>query len=1206
MLPLVLNPSRLRTGGDLHKAATADAGMEALGYLRRMHGMKRTGWMGWVALAVALMGWGEGVGQTDTEFWFVAPEVWAGHGDFPIVLRFSTLGEPATVTVEQPANPAFPTQTLNVAANGVATLDLTPWMGMVENKPVNTVLGFGLYITSTAEITAYYEVNHIDNPDLFTLKGSAALGTDFYTPFQTFLNNNYPTSTAGLDIVATENGTSVTVTPATALIGHPAGVPFTVTLDAGETYALRAASTAAGQHPAGTRITSSAPIAVTMSDDSIVGAPYGGSCFDLLGDQLIPVAVAGTEHIAVKGPGLNGPDKVFILATEDGTTVEVNGLVFATLNAGETYTHTLLADVAYYSTSAPVLVLHLTGVSCEVAGAVLPPLECTGSFEVGFVRSTGDEFALTLLVQAGAEGGFAFNGNPIWIPAGAFAPVAGSGGDWLYAQITATAFIPVLASSRVTNTLGRFHLGTINGLYSAYARYGYFSDFQSFTHETSVNDSDLCPGEFVTLTAEPVVGGTYDWTGPNGFFASGAEHEVGPLTPADAGEYIVTGMAGECPIEADTLVLVVNPGPPAPDLSFPDPWCAESEANLVASGPGDAWSWVGPDGPIPNTGPELTVSEPGTYGVAVAVAGCLSDYAEWTAAFSPAFEVALSDAPVAVCEGSDWAFEAPGLPEGAWSWSHPDGSTTAGAVLGVNGASPDAGGWYVLDGTTGGCAVVADSVLLQVDAPVDLAADVPATACTGDGALALEVDDADGGSWSADCACLSGSSFLPGLAGVGVHALVYVSDGACANTVETEVTVLATPDAGFGSPVVACLGQGEVALLPVEAGGAWWAECGACINAAGVFDTGVAGEGIWSVEYSIAGSCPSSSSGTFEVTPNASSAFTMPATACANGAPLALEAEVGGGDWFASCGDCLTSSGLFTPADAGPGAVSVTYAISGACGSSTTETVTVQGLPDASFEVGTAAGCAPLVVELNANFSGGVACSWQFDGPQGSATSAGTCGAGMHVFTEPGCYSIEHSVTDAFGCTGTSAASAAVCVSAPPSAGFTWSPSLPEWSDALFTLQAEAADVAWTWEFNGVVWGTESTLEVVPTDWAETPWNICLNTLDTAGCEATSCAQIKPGTGLDVWAPNAFTPDFDGRNDAWRLVLGGDVAELELAVFDRWGALVFATNELDHWWDGRVLDGSHFAPNDVYLWHGVVFDALGKRRRVSGHVTLIR
>ena len=60
----------------------------------------------------------EAAAQLDTEFWFVAPEIWANHGDAPILLRFSTLDEAAEVTVDQPANPGFPAQSLSIPATG--------------------------------------------------------------------------------------------------------------------------------------------------------------------------------------------------------------------------------------------------------------------------------------------------------------------------------------------------------------------------------------------------------------------------------------------------------------------------------------------------------------------------------------------------------------------------------------------------------------------------------------------------------------------------------------------------------------------------------------------------------------------------------------------------------------------------------------------------------------------------------------------------------------------------------------------------------------------------------------------------------------------------------------------------------------------------------------------------------------------------------
>ena len=96
--------------------------------------------------------------QLDTLFWFVAPEIAQSHGDRPIVFRFATLATPATITISQPANPGFPPQIINLGANAAQTLDLTPWIDIIENKPANSVLNYGFKIKATAPIMAYYEV----------------------------------------------------------------------------------------------------------------------------------------------------------------------------------------------------------------------------------------------------------------------------------------------------------------------------------------------------------------------------------------------------------------------------------------------------------------------------------------------------------------------------------------------------------------------------------------------------------------------------------------------------------------------------------------------------------------------------------------------------------------------------------------------------------------------------------------------------------------------------------------------------------------------------------------------------------------------------------------------------------------------------------------------------------------------------------------
>ena len=102
--------------------------------------------------------------QTDTEFWFVAPEVSKGASfvsyDHPVLFRFSTYSAPATVTVSQPANPAFPPQTVFIptGSSGEVQIPLLSLLADVENRPPNQVLSKGILIQSTSPVTAYYEV----------------------------------------------------------------------------------------------------------------------------------------------------------------------------------------------------------------------------------------------------------------------------------------------------------------------------------------------------------------------------------------------------------------------------------------------------------------------------------------------------------------------------------------------------------------------------------------------------------------------------------------------------------------------------------------------------------------------------------------------------------------------------------------------------------------------------------------------------------------------------------------------------------------------------------------------------------------------------------------------------------------------------------------------------------------------------------------
>jgi gliding motility-associated-like protein len=518
--------------------------------------------------------------QLDTLFWFVAPEVAQNHGDRPIVFRFSTLSNPATITISQPANSAFPTQVLNLPANSAQTLDLTPWIDIIENKPANTILNYGFKISATTQITAYYEVTPTCNcnPDIFSLKGKNSLGTSFLTPFQNFLNNaSYAHS--GFNIVATEDNTNIVIVPTQNIVGHIANIPFTINLNKGQTFCVQASSFAANLHLGGSSVVSNKKIAITLHDDTAEGTPYGG-CADLQGDQLIPISILGMEYIAIKGY-LNGPDKVYVLAASNGTQLTIDGVNVGTINLGQTYVHTLSNPSAYIVASDSVYVLHQSGFGCEVGEAILPPIICTGSNVVPFTRSTNEFFAVNILVPAGGQNNFTYNGATGIINGSSFNFVPSTGNTWMYAQLDMSLIAAVQQGSRIENSSVKFHLGLIHGGSSSGCRYGYFSDFASLRYDIQSNGNEFCQGDSINLVSNVLPGGTYLWAGPNNFNQVGTNIIIPNAQLVDSGIYVVYGqLPGSCALIADSINITIHELPETPLIYNDGPWC-ESENGKI-------------------------------------------------------------------------------------------------------------------------------------------------------------------------------------------------------------------------------------------------------------------------------------------------------------------------------------------------------------------------------------------------------------------------------------------------------------------------------------------------------------------------------------------------------------------------------------------------------------------------------------------------
>lgn len=500
--------------------------------------------------------------QIDTEFWFAAPDISSSSGlDRPAFLRIASFKEAATITISQPAGGGLPLQTITLPANSSASVDLTPWLAAIEAGAGNTISNEGIRIVSTAQISVYYEVNHTSrNPELFVLKGKNALGNDFYISSQNFGSNtslHNPLPYSSFNIVATEDNTNVTITPSKNITGHAAGVPFTVTLNRGQTYTALATSQANTQHLEGSRVSSTKPIAVTLADDLVVAPGY--ACADLVGDQTIPTTVIGTEYIATKGYLLGTNEKLFITATANGTTVSKDGILIATLTAGQTLETNVTNASTYIQASSPVYVYQVSGIGCELGGAILPPIKCTGSLAATYTRSSSRSNYLNVIVRTGGESFFKVNNSNSVIRATDFSPVPGTSNQWLSASILLSNSISALDSPvTITNSRTFFHLGVLIGNDREGTAFGFFSSFNNNYASASTTTPFICGGGNISLFADTLLTATYSWTGPNGFSSNLQNPVINNAPVTAAGKYYLTVSLPGCGNQLDSVTIGIG------------------------------------------------------------------------------------------------------------------------------------------------------------------------------------------------------------------------------------------------------------------------------------------------------------------------------------------------------------------------------------------------------------------------------------------------------------------------------------------------------------------------------------------------------------------------------------------------------------------------------------------------------------------------
>jgi hypothetical protein len=269
--------------------------------------------------------------------------------------------------------------------------------------------------------------------------------------------------------------------------------------------------------------------------------------------------------------------------------------------------------------------------------------------------------------------------------------------------------------------------------------------------------------------------------------------------------------------------------------------------------------------------------------------------------------------------------------------------------------------------------------------------------------------------------------------------------------------------------------------------------------------------------------------------------------------------------------------------------------------------ITVFQLPNVGFTVSDQEGCAPVTVSFTNTTSPALSanCIWTMD----DGTTIPACGNQVYTYSEVGSYSPSLYVISSDGCSATYTLPAPINVYGYPTAEFSWAPEPADVLNPIVYFSNESVDaVGYYWNFGpyGASIDENPNFTFPDEDLAEFP--VCLTVSNEFGCTDTVCHTVTMNSELQVWVPNAFTPEQDGLNEVFLPVIkGANPSGYHFVIFDRWGTLVFESWDIGEPWIGDIRGGKGFAQNDTYVWRLEVQPLADRSLKVfTGFVTVLR
>jgi hypothetical protein len=372
-----------------------------------------------IVLPVAAQASSSGLSNAGTEFWLGFP---TNVGSPPQLTLYIT-GSTATTGTVTVTGESF-SESFSVTPGSVTAVKLPSGTQILSNDGIEEK---AIHVTAGEPVVVYGLSDYPFTTDAYTALPADVVGSSY-----TVLAYGSGGVDSEFSVVATQNDTEVTITPSVSGGGgsRPAGVPYTVTLNQGQEYQLKATSSI--ESLTGTKVTSTAPISV-FGGNECGDVPGDGTFYcDYMVEQNVPEDAWGTSFLTEPLKTRLHGDYFEAVADQNETEVKLNGALVATLNAGEHYTQEV-EGASEWSSSKPIELAQNSngttydGVMGDPFTTIIPPYQ---QFEESYTITTpvNSETVFTnyvnLVVPKSAVGLVAIDGTPV--PASEYSPIGAS------------------------------------------------------------------------------------------------------------------------------------------------------------------------------------------------------------------------------------------------------------------------------------------------------------------------------------------------------------------------------------------------------------------------------------------------------------------------------------------------------------------------------------------------------------------------------------------------------------------------------------------------------------------------------------------------------------------------------------------------------------------------------------------------------------